>query len=145
MYVAIFAVLFSASCLLCCFGRFRFFVALFALLRLCLTLHMQCLGEAPACYVRFVFFCALARRIWWCCFCSCCPSPRYTSKMWVIRAHASTPVPTSRVPLHQIPPLGASKPFADIGELLILCVCFLLWVCIILVIVFVFVCVARAF
>ena len=56
MYVAIFAVLFSASCLLCCFGRFRFFVALFALVRLCLALHMQCLGKvSPATFVLFFF------------------------------------------------------------------------------------------
>ena len=145
MYVAIFAGGFYAFCLLCCFGRFRFSVALFALLPLCLALNMQCLGEVCARCVLFVFFFLFSTQIWRCCFCSCvCPLAIRAKYDWVIRAHMNTPVPTHRVPLYPIAPLCPSKPFVDIRDLPVLCVC-LMRVHIMIVLVFVFVCVARVF
>ena len=68
IYVAIFVVSFAAFCLLRCLGRFRTLIGLFVLLSLCVTLHIQCLGDVSAHFVLFVFFQSPPRRIWRCWF-----------------------------------------------------------------------------
>ena len=122
MYVVIFVVLFSAFCLLCCAGRFRVFVTLFTILPLYLSLYIQFLGQTSDQYVLFVFFSFVPPPDLMVFFFLLVSPPRHTCEIWSIRDHMDTPMPTSRVPPHQIVPLHPSKPLTDICVLPVLCV-----------------------